>query len=67
MAEADEYAWLPTMMLTVAVCERVALLAEEDEQNDAPSPLRTALGAQALHLRDLASAEIARRRAAGTG
>ena len=58
MDDDEQYSWFATMMLLVAVCERVELLAHDE----APESLRTPIVTHAEQLRDLASTEIQRLR-----
>ena len=53
---SEEYGWVSTLMLAVAVCERIPLLAELE----AETPLRDALSNHAVQLRDLAQSEVDR-------
>jgi hypothetical protein len=52
----DEYGWRATLMLAVAVCERIELLAPDE----AHGPLVDALTNYAGGLRDLAITELER-------
>ena len=52
----DEYGWQATLTLAVAVCERIALLADEE----ASSNVKGALLNHAVLLRDLALSELGR-------